>query len=130
MSEIINLYEELDDIIYDRADKILSIYSNHFLQGDESIKKIHTDENPVRIEWDVRWQYGGYDSGSIYVPTDAFSGDWETWVNAEIQKDLNKQTAKKKKSETNKIKSEKAQLKRLKQKYEKQILYISVTISY
>jgi len=117
MNEIIEQHEILEELIAERADQIFNKYRKHFLKGDEHISEIETDCEPYILKWEVSWRYGGYDCGSIKVPSHAFCGDWETWINKLIQDDIDKKSEIEKKSQQAKIRKEKAQLKRLQEKY-------------
>lgn len=117
MERTIAQYIRSEEKIDARACEIFEIYSKHFLQGDEHVKRVHVDEEPIRIEWEVSWAYGGRDNGSIYVPSEAFCGEWRKWVVAEIEKSANEKKAKDKKAETAKVEREKQQLKKLQEKY-------------
>lgn len=117
MKSTIAQYIRSEEKIDERACEIFEIYSKHFLQGDEYVKRVHVDEDPIRIEWEVSWRYGGHDEGSIYVPKEVFCGEWRKWVVGEIEKSANEKTEKEKKAKASKVAKEKRQLKKLQEKY-------------
>jgi hypothetical protein len=81
MSDItIELLEQLEremSAIRDRCDEIFNDYANAYYlwksgygmpQDSGSIDSISLEDGDVVCRWSDSWSYGGYDSGTVYIP--------------------------------------------------------------
>ena len=76
-------------------------------------------DNSLYIDWDVTWSYGGHANGSNNIPLRFLLDDtWEKEVTEAAKVKIKKAEGKKRKQRRDKTAAEKAELARLKAKYE------------
>ncbi len=78
-------------------------------------------DNSVDIKWSVSCRYGGYDAGSFTIPLADFNGDWEKWLGEQISADKEKKGKIEKIREAANKERELRDLKRLADKYPKEL---------
>lgn len=88
--------------------------------ADGYLRSFDIQEDEIEIKWDISWNYGGYDSGTYYIPLHIICGDWNKWLDDEISGRNKKEREAKEKALKAQEEAERATLHKLQQKYSNQ----------